>query len=90
MAIRDNDLTSIVKYGDDTTLLVKVRNNEIDLSQDIVNQFFSGTQDNAMVCIKSHKMQWTDTLQEGCSWYRPCEQYNTSFFFKSVRGYLTK
>ena len=33
LAIRDNDLsTSIVKYADDTTLLFKVRNNEIDLS----------------------------------------------------------
>ena len=50
MAIRDNDLTSIVKYADDTTLLVKVCINEIDLSQEVVNQFFSWTQDNAMSC----------------------------------------
>ena len=50
MAIRDNDLTSIVKYADDTTLLVEVCKNEIDLSQEVVNQFFSSTQDNAMAC----------------------------------------
>ena len=50
LAIRDNDLTSIVEYADDTTLLVKVCKNEIDLSQELVNQFFSWTQDNAMVC----------------------------------------
>ena len=50
MAIRDNDLTSIVKYADDTTLLVEVCKNEIDLSQEVVNQFFSWTQDNAMAC----------------------------------------
>ena len=35
-----NDLTSIIKYADDTTLLVKVCKNEIDLSQEVVNQFF--------------------------------------------------
>ena len=34
LAIRDNDLTSIVKYADDTTLLVKVCKNDIDLSQE--------------------------------------------------------
>ena len=50
LAIRDNDLTSIVKYADDTTLLVEVCKNEIDLSQEVVNQFFSSTQDNAMAC----------------------------------------
>ena len=50
LAIRDNNLTSIVKYADDTTLLVKVCKNEIDLSQEVVNQFFSWTQDNAMAC----------------------------------------
>ena len=33
LAIRDNDLTSIVKYADDTTLLVKVCKNDIDLSR---------------------------------------------------------
>ena len=39
---RDNDLvTSIVKYADDTILLVKVCINEIDPSQEVVNQFFS-------------------------------------------------
>ena len=44
-------ITSIVKYSDDTTLLVKVSiKNEIDLSQEVVNQFFSWTQDNAMAC----------------------------------------
>ena len=32
LPIRDNDLTSIVKYAHDTTLLVKVCKNEIDLS----------------------------------------------------------
>ena len=42
---QDNDLTSIVKYADDTTLLVKVCKNGIDLSQEVVNQFFSWTQD---------------------------------------------
>ena len=51
LAIRDNDLTSIVKYADGTTLLVKVCKNEIDLSsQEVVNQFFSSTQNNAMAC----------------------------------------
>ena len=50
LAIRDNDLTSIVKYADDTALLVKVCKNEIDLSQEVFNQFFSWTQDNAMAC----------------------------------------
>ena len=50
LVIRDNDLTSIVNYSDDTTLLVKVCKNEIDLSQEVVNQFFSWTQDNAMAC----------------------------------------
>ena len=41
LAIRDNELTNIVKYADDSTLLVKVCKNEIDLSQEVVNQFFS-------------------------------------------------
>ena len=50
LAIRDNDLSSIVKSADDTTLLVKVCKNETDLSQKVVNQFFSWTQDNAMAC----------------------------------------
>ena len=50
LAIRDNDLNIIVKYADDTTLLVKVLNTEMDLSQEDVNQFFSWTQDNAMAC----------------------------------------
>ena len=50
LAIRDNDLSSIVKYADDTTLQVKVCKNEIDLSREIVNQFFIWTQDNAMSC----------------------------------------
>ena len=36
--------------ADDTTLPVEVFNNEIDLSQEVVNQFFSWTQDNAMAC----------------------------------------
>ena len=40
LAIRDNDLTSIVKYANDTTLLVKVCKNEIHLSHEVVNQFF--------------------------------------------------
>ena len=50
MAIRDYDVTSIVKYADETTLLVKVNENETDLSQEVVNQFFSWPQDNAMAC----------------------------------------
>ena len=37
LAIRDNGLTSIVKYVDNTTLQVKVCKNEIDLSQEVVN-----------------------------------------------------
>ena len=41
--IRDYDVTSIVKYAYETTLLVKVNKNEIDLSQEVVNQFFSWT-----------------------------------------------
>ena len=31
-------------------MLVKVCKNEIDLSQEVVNQFFRWTQDNAMAC----------------------------------------
>ena len=31
-------------------MLVKVWKNEIDLSQEVINQFFSWTQDNAMAC----------------------------------------
>ena len=50
LAIRDNELTSIVKYAHDSTLLVKVCKNEIDLSQEVVNQFFTWTQDNDMSC----------------------------------------
>ena len=50
LAIRDNDLTSIFIFTDDTIPLVKVCKNEIDLSQEVVNQFFSWTQDNAMAC----------------------------------------
>ena len=48
LAIRNNDLTSIVKYGDDTTLQVKVCTNEIDLSREVVYQFFIWTQNNAI------------------------------------------
>ena len=48
LAIRHNDLTGIVKYAADTTPLVKVCKNEIDLSQEVFNQFFSWTQDNAI------------------------------------------
>ena len=44
------DLTSIANSAEDTTPLVKVCKNEIDLSQEVVNQFFSWTQDNAMAC----------------------------------------
>ena len=40
----------MVKYADETTLLVKVNENETDLSQEFVNQFFSWPQDNAMAC----------------------------------------
>ena len=50
LAIRDNNLTSIVKYANDTTLLVKVCKNEIDLSHEVVNHFLSWTQDNSMAC----------------------------------------
>ena len=50
LAIRDYDLTSIVKYTDDTTLQVKVCTIEIDLSREVVNQFFSLTQNNAIAC----------------------------------------
>ena len=50
LVIRDCDLTSIVKYADETTLLVKVNENEVDFSQEVVNQFFSGTQDSAVAC----------------------------------------
>ena len=50
LAIRDNDLISIVKYAEDTTLLVKVCKNEIDLSQEVVISFSVGPKiiDNAM------------------------------------------
>ena len=34
LAIKDNDLTSVVKYADDTIL--QVSKNEIDLSQEVV------------------------------------------------------
>ena len=50
LAIRNYDVTSIVKYVDETTLLVKVNENETDLSQEFVNQFFSWPQDNAVAC----------------------------------------
>ena len=50
LSIRDNDLTSILKYTDDTTLQVKVCTNEIDPSREVVNQFFNWTQNNAMAC----------------------------------------
>ena len=50
LVIRANDLTSIANSAEDTTPLVKVSKNEIDLSQEVVNQFFSRTQDNAMAC----------------------------------------
>jgi len=50
LAIRDNDLTNRVNYSEDTTPLVKVCKNEIDLSEEVVSQFFSWTQDNAMAC----------------------------------------
>ena len=46
----DNNPTSIVKYADDTTLQVKVCTNYIDRSREVVNQFFSWTQNNAMAC----------------------------------------
>ena len=36
--------------ADDTTSLVKVCKNETDLSQEVVNQFFSWTRDNAIAC----------------------------------------
>ena len=42
LAIRDNDLTSIVKYTDDTALQVKLCTNEIDLSREVVSQFSIG------------------------------------------------
>ena len=41
LTVRDNDLASIVRYADDTTLLVKACKSEIDLSQEVINQFFS-------------------------------------------------
>ena len=57
----DNNLTSIVKYADDTTLHVKVCTNEIDPSREVVNHFFSWTQNNAMAC-NLKKMYQIDTL----------------------------
>ena len=48
LAIRDNDLTSIVKYTDDTALQVKLCTNEIDLSREVVNQFLNWTHNNAI------------------------------------------
>ena len=89
LAIRDNDLTIIIKYADDTTLLVKVLNTEMDLSQEDVNQFFSWTQDNAMAC-NPKKCNELILCKKVAHDYRPCERYNASFLFKSVRGYLTK
>ena len=80
LAIRDNDLTSIIKYADDTTLLVKVCKNEIDLSQEVVNQFFSSTQDNAIVC---NPKKCTELIL--CKKYQDIEQYNASLLFKSVK-----
>ena len=89
MAIRDYDVTSIVKYADETTLLVKVNENETDLSQEVVNQFFSWPQDNAMACNpkKCNELILSKKVAQDID---PCEQYNASFLFKSVRGYLTK
>ena len=57
----DNNLTSIVKYADDTTLHIKVCKNEINLSREVVNQFFSWTQNNAMAC-NVKKMYQIDSL----------------------------
>ena len=50
LAIRDNDLTSIVKFTDDTALQVKLCTNEVDLSSEVVNQFFNWTHNNAITC----------------------------------------
>ena len=50
LAIRDNDLTSMVKFTDDTALQVKLCTNEIDLSREVVNQFFNWTHNNAITC----------------------------------------
>ena len=43
LAIRDNELNAsiLVKYANDTTMLVKVCKNEINRSQEVANQFFS-------------------------------------------------
>ena len=50
LAIRDNDLTSMVKFTDDTALQVKLCTNEIDLSREVVNQFLNWTHNNAITC----------------------------------------
>ena len=50
LAIRDDDLTSIVKYADETTMQAKVCKDKIDLSHEVVNQFSRWTQDNTMSC----------------------------------------
>ena len=50
LSIMDDDLTSIFKYADDTTMQVKVCKDEIDLTLEVVNQFSRWTQDNAISC----------------------------------------
>ena len=103
LAIRDNHLTSIVKYADDTTLQVKVCKNEIDLSREVVNQFFSWTQDNAMSCnLKkcnelmfckkvAHDIHLAPVVQRPDNFIRWIRHYSGSkIYFKSVRGYFTK
>ena len=89
LAIRDNELTSIVKYADDSTLLVKVCKNEVDLSQEVVNQFFSWTHDNAMSCNlkKCNELKLCKKVAHDID---PVKQHHASFLFKSVKGYLTK
>ena len=93
LVIRDCDLynTSIVKYADETTLLVKVNENETDLSQEVVNQFFSWTQDNAMACNakKCNELILCKKVAHDIDPVNNIPVMQVSCF-KSGRGYLTK
>lgn len=50
LEIRENEDTSIVKYADDTTLLVKLCKDRPDLSENVLKQYFEWSEDNYMPC----------------------------------------
>jgi len=44
--INENELTFMIKFADDTTLLVKVCKAKADLSDDVIIHFFKWSRDN--------------------------------------------